>query len=332
MMIVISGGPLATVQDLGRMGHRVLGIGTAGAMDRLALTLGNILLGNPRHAAGVELAASGFSVRFESDTWFALTGGDCRARLDDTPVLPWWTMPVRKGQVLSLRPPAGDMFAYLTVAGGIDIPPVMDSRSTDLKGRFGGLNGRALTRDDVLPIGVPHEPRPIGRNSGFGIRAPRAVRPVRSAATEPVPAIVRVLPAAEYDAFPADRVAALWAAQWSLQNDSNRVGYRLAGPSVQPAQPLELWSHGILPGVVQVPPSGQPVVQMADANTCGGYPKIGVVITADLGRLAQVRPGGKIRFMKVSHGEAVAAIRTENDYLDGVARFVSLAAMARSSA
>lgn len=332
MMIVVSGGPLATVQDLGRAGHRGLGIGTAGAMDRLALTLGNLLLGNPRDAAGIELAASGFSVRFESDTWFALTGGDCRARLDDPPILPWWTMPARKGQVLFLRPPAGDMFAYLTVAGGIDIVPVLDSRSTDLKGRFGGLNGRALAKDDVLPIGVPHDLRSIDRISGFGIRAPRAARPVRSVAPEPVPTLVRVLPAAEYDAFPADRVAAFWAAQWSLQNDSNRVGYRFAGPSVLPAQPLELFSHGILPGVVQVPPSGQPVVQMADANTCGGYPKIGVVIAADLGRLAQVRPGGKVRFMKVTHAEAIAAIRAENDYLDGVARFVSLAAMARSSA
>jgi biotin-dependent carboxylase-like uncharacterized protein len=334
MLIVLAGGPLTTVQDLGRVGHRALGIGSAGAMDRLALTLGNVLLGNPRDAAGIEIAASAFTVGFETDTWFALTGGDCRAQLEGAPILPWWAMPARKGQVLSLCPPAGGMFAYLTVAGGIDVAPILGSRSTDLKGRFGGFNGRALTKDDVLPTGVPVHQRPIARAHGFGIRPPTATRPdppVKAAPEKPA-AVVRVLPAAEYASFPADRVDAFWTTNWSLQHDSSRVGYRLAGSSVQLAGPLELFSHGILPGVVQVPPSGQPVVQMADANTCGGYPKIGVVITADLGRLAQVRPGGKVRFMKTTHREAVAAIQAENDYLNRVERFVSLAAMSRSPA
>jgi 5-oxoprolinase (ATP-hydrolysing) subunit C len=329
MMTVLVGGPLTTVQDRGRTGQRALGIGSAGAMDRLALTVGNVLVGNSRDAAGIEIAASQFVVRFETDTWFALTGSDCGAQLDEAPMLRWWTIPARAGQVLSLRPPVGGMFAYLTVAGGIDTPPILGSRSTDLKGGFGGLGGRALRQNDVLPIGSPARKRCLDRIRGFGVRPPGAAElsPTMGGWFEGPAAVIRVLPAAEYNLFSANCVKAFWASVWTLQRDSNRVGYRLAGTPLQLASPLELFSHGILPGVVQVPPSGQPVVQMSDANTCGGYPKIGVVIATDLGRFAQVQPGAKIRFVETKHREALAAVKAEGEYLRALEQFVSLADM-----
>lgn len=328
MMTVLVGGPLTTVQDHGRTGQRALGIGSAGAMDLLALAVGNVLVGNPREAAGIEIVASGFAVRFETDTWFALTGSDCGARLDEAPILRWWTISARAGQVLSLGAPFGGMFAYLTVAGGIDTAPILGSRSTDLKGGFGGLSGRALRQHDVLPFGSPARERRVDRNGGFGVRSPGAagLDPV-GASLDQSAAVIRVLPAVEYNLFSATCIKAFWESVWTLQRDSNRVGYRLAGRPLQLASPMELFSHGIVPGVVQVPPSGQPVVQMSDANTCGGYPKIGVVIATDLGRLAQVQPAAKVRFVETTRPEAVAAVKAEHEYLRGLERFVALAEM-----
>jgi len=326
MMTVLAGGPLATVQDLGRTGQRASGIASAGPMDRVALQLGNLLVGNAEDKAGIEIAASGFSIRFEQDTWFALTGADCSARLDDTLILPWWTAPARKGQILTLQAPARGVFAYLTFAGGIDVKPVIGSRSTDLKGGFGGIGGRALATNDVLPLGHPSRPRRMA-DTGFGLR-PRETRPpVKGVIRRPV--TLRTMPAAEYNVFVPESRQTFWNTNWAIQRDSNRVGYRLSGTALQFSEPCELFSHGILPGVVQVPPSGQPVVQMVDGNTCGGYPKIGVIVSADLSRLAQVLPGETVRFVEVTQEEAVAAARVEDDYLRGIERFVSLAEMSR---
>lgn len=329
MITVLAGGPLTTVQDMGRLGQRALGIGSAGPMDRLALQLGNLLVGNLRDVAGIEIAASGFAVRFEKDTWVALTGADCRARLDEIPILPWWTAPARKGQILSMQAPVGGTFAYLTLAGGIDIVPVIGSRSTDLKGRLGGMEGRALAKDDVLPLGVPLRSRRVEGVQGFGLRPPREVQAQPVGEGKKAAAVLRVLPAAEYHAFTAQSREAVWSSVWTVLRDSSRIGYRLSGTPLQLTEPVELFSHGILPGVVQVPPSGQPVVQMADANTCGGYPKIGVVISADLARLAQIIPGQQIRFIEVTQQEAVAASKAENEYLCGIERFLAIAEMSR---
>jgi 5-oxoprolinase (ATP-hydrolysing) subunit C len=332
MMLILAAGPLTTIQDLGRPGHRALGVGLAGAMDRTALILGNILLGNPHDAAGVEIAVTAFKVRFDADTPFAITDGDCAAQLNGSPVPPWWTMMARKGQILDMRPPRNGMFAYLTVAGGVEVSSVLDSRSTDLKGEFGGFEGRALVRDDLLHTGTSQLEAPMGQNGrGFGF-APSFVAqrdaPIGASCSEQTTA-VRVLPAAEFEMFPAEVQNVLWTTDYSLQRDSNRVGYRLAGPSLGVGTSTELFSHGILPGVIQIPPSGQPVVQMVDANTCGGYPKIAVVIGADLGRLAQIQPGGAVRFVRASHDEAIATRQVGKAYLARAERYATLAGLAR---
>lgn len=325
MITVLASGPVVSVQDLGRPGQRALGVGIAGAMDPHAFRLGNILAGNPETAAGIEIAASAFSARFEEDAWFALTGGDCAATLDGMPVLPWWTMRARKGQVLSMQPPRDAAFAYLVLAGGVDVEPVFGSRSTDQKGRFGGVGGRALQMGDVLQTAnseLRHNASDWN-DRGFGL-SPR-FRPMPEEETP----VVRVLIAAEHDALTAASRQSFWESIWTVQKDSSRVGYRLGGPRLELKAPMELFSHGILPGVVQLPPSGQPAVQMADANTCGGYPKIGVVIAADLGRFAQLRPGRQVRFECVSQEQAVSAARDQQAYLRRVEQYVALARMMR---
>jgi biotin-dependent carboxylase-like uncharacterized protein len=320
MIEVLSAGALATIQDLGRTGALSLGVGTAGAMDPLALAAGNILLRNDEDAAAVEIPVFPFKVRFASSIVFAVTGADCAARLDDAPVLPWWTQRAEAGQVLSLSVPKPTIWrasrAYLCVAGGIDVPVVLGSRSTQLRGAFGGHEGRPLRDGDELPADRSND-RAV---PGFGLMPPGLDLPFKA---EGAPA-VRVLPAAEYDCFTASSHDALWSGLWKITPQSNRYGYRLAGDELNTLHPLELRSHGIVPGVIQVPHGGQPIIQMRDAQPSGGYPKIGTVIEADLWRLGQAPIGSSIRFVRCSWDEALDASAEIRRWLANARRLVEL--------
>lgn len=300
MIEILRAGPLATVQDLGRNTWRDRGISRCGALDELALAQGNLLVGNPVHAAGLEFTLGPATLRFDADGCIAITGTDMEARLDGQPLRPWWRHRVRVGQTLKLAAPRERMRSYVAVAGGIAVPEALGSRSTDLKAGFGGLAGRALRDGDRLPLATP------------------AALPWRSIGIRP-PAwdsTVRVLPGPEHDEFSAAAREAFWAADWQVTPQSNRMGYRLAGPALVREHGGELASHGVLPGVIQVPPGGQPIVLLADAQTTGGYPKIGVVIRADLWKLGQLRLGARLRFVPCTPDDAVAALREQRWLLD----------------
>jgi len=320
MIEVLSAGALATVQDLGRTGNLNLGVGWSGAMDPLALAAGNILLRNDENAAGIEIPVFPFRVRFARSTVFAVTGADCAPRLDDRPILPWWAQCAEAGQVLSLAVPKKANWqasrAYLCIAGGIDVPLVLGSRSTQLRGAFGGHQGRPLHEGDVVPIPGP------GRQarSGFGLIPPGLVLPFEA---DGVPA-VRVLPAAEYECFTPASHDALWSTPWKITPQSNRYGYRLAGSELKPVRPLELRSHGIVPGVIQVPHGGQPIIQMRDAQPSGGYPKIGTVVEADLWRLGQAPIGSHVRFVRCSWDQALDALAETRRWVANARRLVEL--------
>ena len=319
MIEVVTAAALATVQDLGRPGSLNLGVGLSGAMDPLALASGNILVGNEDGAAGVEVPVFPFSVRFHEPAVFSVTGADCGPSLDGVPVLPWWASRAEAGQVLTLALPGPAAWrasrAYLCVAGGIDVPVVLGSRSTQLRGAFGGLNGRPLAPGDRLPVGADRSAR-----HGFGLIPPALELPF---AVEGAMA-VRVLPAAEYDDFTPEAREALWSCAWKITPQSDRYGYRLAGDELRPSRPLELRSHGIVPGVIQVPHGGQPIIQMRDAQPSGGYPKIGTVIEADLWRLGQAPIGSRVRFVRSSWDEALAATRANGQWLAHARRRVEL--------
>lgn len=295
MIEILRAGPLATVQDLGRPGWRDRAFSLCGALDSFALQAGNLLVGNAPEAAGLEFTLGAATLRFHADSCVAVTGTDVDAQLDGRPLRPWWRQRVRAGQTLQLAAPRERMRSYVAVAGGIAVPAALGSRSTDLKAGFGGLNGRALRDGDHLPLhadaALPLRP--------VGMRAPAW------------DATVRVLPGPEHDDFSAASRDAFWSADWTVTPQSNRMGYRLAGPTLTREHGAELPSHGVLPGVVQVPPSGQPIVLLADAQTTGGYPKIGVVIRADLWKLAQLRLGARVRFVRCTHADAVAALREQ---------------------
>lgn len=327
MMEVLATGALNTVQDSGRHGLRKYGVGVAGPLDTLAAAAGNAMLGNAPDAAFVEVLTFPLRLRFHASTRIALTGADARATLDGRPVLPWWYLPVQAGQVLVLQPPSQGGVSYLCVAGGIDVPPVLGSRSTDLKAHFGGLQGRALRKGDQLPLlarGDAQVVRP-GRPSGFGVVPPSlALAPVAMTVTTDA-TVVRVLPAAEWALFSQATRTQFLDTDWTISPQSNRIGVRLEGPALKPRRALELLSHGIVPGVIQVPPGGQPIVMQCDTQTSGGYPKMATVIEADQWRMAQTRLGGRLRFVVVDMTQALAAWHDRQTYLDKLRRAAELA-------
>ena len=312
MIEILSSSALATVQDGGRHGYYRDGVSRSGAMDGVAVAVGNALLGNDRHAAGIEIPMLPFSVRFDVDVDIALTGADCAARLDEVPLQPDWAIRVRAGQVLKLSAPKNGCRAYLCVGGGIDVPTILGSRSTQLREGFGGHEGRMLRKGDRLAARRTDTVLPDG---GMGAMPVAALLPELGQGAN---VTVRVLPAAEYDLFRGEAHDALWGGDWAVTPQSNRAGYRLAGPELQLTAPVELRSHGVVPGVIQVPPGGQPIIQLADAATMGGYPKIGTVIEADLWRLAQARPGNRLNFQQVSYQDALVARRELDDCLASI--------------
>lgn len=318
MIEILSTGAVNSVQDLGRPGFLDVGVGWSGAMDTPALAAANLLIGNAPNAAGIEVSLFPFRLRFLRDTVFAVTGADCPITLGDRSLPSWWAETARAGETLTLGLPRGGARAYFAFGGGVDVPEVLGSRATDLKSGFGGWQGRGLNRGDRLPL-VKGGPLPEG---GIGID-PKDLREGEAPTESPV--VLRVLPSAEYLGFTDTALEAFFSTAWSVSNEANRMGYRLGGPELALTRKLELFSHGIMPGTVQVPPSGQPIIQLAEANTCGGYPKIANVIEADLWRLAQAPVGATLRFALVDRQEAVAAIVRQRQALDDIATLASLA-------
>lgn len=300
---VLAPGLLTTLQDDGRRGWRHLGVGSAGALDAFSHAVANRLVGNAGDAVAMEISLQGPRLRFDRAARIALCGADIEATVDDTALPGWRRVDLPAGSTLALGRCRRGARACLAVAGGFAVPAVLGSASTDLRGGFGGMRGRALAAGDVLPL---------ANRSSLDIDAleiaPWWIDPTpdldlhRDAMH---PAIVRVLPGRDA-LVPAD---ALFAGDWRVAPESNRQGLRLVrGGSeqraLQLAHPQEAISEPVAPGTIQLPPDGGPIVLLADAQTHGGYPRIGHAIRADWPRLAQLRPGEALRFQPTTAGEA----------------------------
>lgn len=313
MIIVLKPGRQSSVQDMGRVGYRHLGVGLSGAMDRLSLAVGNVLVGNPPDAAGLELVFPPVRLRFESACAIALTGADCPALLGQAPVGSGRRIAVGAGQTLHLAAARDGIRAYLCVSGGIDVPPVLGSRSTDLQARLGGVGGRALRQGDELAIAPRSDP--ATRNEAQRNDAdPIAAKPFAALLPE-MKGVLRITPGPEFDEFDAAARTALLQSAWTVTPQSNRMGCRLLGETLRRSTARQLNSHAVFPGLIQVPPGGAPIVLMAEAQTTGGYPRIASVIDADLWRLAQVPPGGKISFELATRAQAQQAWQKQQRYL-----------------
>ena len=299
MMTILKPAVQTTIQDLGRHGFRHLGVGAAGAMDRLSLLIGNYLVGNAADAAGLELCMPPAQIRLDAACAIALTGADCLARLDHTPVGVGRRVVVEAGQTLELSAAHSGIRAYLCIAGGINVPPVLGSRSTDLQAGMGGLEGRLIRRGDVLRTAPSTLPGP----TAAGVLLPQ------------MGSSIRVLPGPEFEDFAPESRTALFTAAWTVSTQSNRMGYRLQGPALLRQDTGELRSHAVFPGLLQVPPNGAPIVLMADAQATGGYPRIACVIAADQWRLAQIPPGAPIHFELATRAAALLAWEKQRAYL-----------------
>ncbi|ASJ71919.1 biotin-dependent carboxyltransferase family protein [Granulosicoccus antarcticus] len=319
MIEIITPGFYSSVQDKGRFGYRSAGVGCCGAMDSQALAIGNAALGNTPDAAAIEFTLGGFEIEAKSDITICLAGAPVDAQVDGKPIFRWWLQTVLKGQRLKAGRCQSGMRVYLCVLGGIEVPLVLGSRSTDLKGQFGGVEGRLLKRGDQLSIGT----NPKGGNAtSIGI-SPRGFPDLWRDLNE-TPTL-RFVPASEWGDLDANNQAEFLTSDWQITPASNRVGYRLSGPELRPETPREMLSHGILPGTIQLPPSGQPVVQLMDANTAGGYPKLGKIIDADLPVLAQIPLGETIRFQSCTIEEATTAQDRQHLQTESIRRLMTMA-------
>lgn len=321
MIEILSTGASNTVQDRGRFGYLDAGVGRSGAMDAPALEIANHLIGNAADCAGLEISLFPFRLRFLSSRLFAVVGGDCAVTLGGRVLPSWWAAMAREGETLEIAPPRRGAHSYLAFAGGIDVPEVLGSRSTDLKSGWGGFRGRGLQRGDRLSL-LPSSARLLDLPSGFGLDPEEMgmAMPANGASI-----LVRVLPSAEYLSFEQGSRESFFESDWLVSEEANRQGYRLCGPELRLTQRFELFSHGLVPGTIQVPPSGQPIIQLAEANTCGGYPKIANVIEADLWRLAQARAGSRLRFVEISRPEAIAIARRQRAAIEEASAYAALA-------
>jgi len=307
-MQIRAGGLQTTVQDLGRPDSQRQGVPAGGAMDRTALRVGNLLVGNDEGAAGLEATLIGPTISFDHPTLVAVTGADLCATVDHKPLAPWHAALVQPGAVLRFGAPVRGCRAYIAVAGGIDVPVVFGSRSTYLRAEFGGHEGRALRAGDSLGLGVPSalSYRIAGSlqsdEPGMSVARWSVAPPIRPKYSDD--AIVRLIPGAHTDALSPQSRDQLFNTRFRVSASSDRMGYRLQGAELALQRPIELLSEAVAFGTVQLPPGGAPIILMADRQTTGGYPRIGEVATIDLPLVAQLKPGDHVRFRAISLEDA----------------------------
>ncbi|MCK4435754.1 biotin-dependent carboxyltransferase family protein [Candidatus Bathyarchaeota archaeon] len=289
-------GLFTTVQDLGRYGFQRYGVPVSGAMDNFAFTLANYLVGNRSNDACLEMTLLGSELEFLSDSWVAITGANLSPALNGEEVACWQTLAVHNEDVLSFGRSQCGCSAYLAVRGGINVPLVMNSRSTYVRGGFGGFRGRQLKMGDVV------EGFETGRlKKGFCL--PKEFVPFYPNELE-----VEVVFGPQSEYFTNEGREVFLSSDYVVTVESDRMGYRLDGSKVERKGSLDMVSDAIPVGSIQVPKSGKPIIIMRDAQTTGGYPKIGVVTTPDVSLLGQVKPNDKVKFSQTSPSRARAGL------------------------
>ena len=297
---VLNPGLMTTVQDQGRIGYQQFGVSVSGVMDPRSASLANILVGNDEKEAVLECTMMGPHLQFNQANCIAITGGDLMPTIDGKPVPNYTAIKVEAGQVLKFTMPKTGCRAFIAFAGGLDIPEVMGSRSTYMKAKIGGVEGRKLAKDDVI-----------------GFRAPKAELKnmnFRSMASEFVPRkeyTVRVVLGPQDDYFTDAGIQTFLSEVYSVTAEFDRMGCRLEGAVIQHKEGGDIISDGIAFGAIQVPSSGQPIIMLGDRQTTGGYTKIANVISADFRILAQLKQGDKVRFEQVSVKFAQDALLTQ---------------------
>jgi len=303
MFKVLVPGPYTTVQDQGRYGFQQFGIPPTGALDQFSFRVANMLVGNPEDAAVLETTIMGPRLEVLAEADIAVTGAEVSISENDQPVEGWTFYRVRPGDVVNVGQVKRGCRAYVAVTGGIDVPVVMGSRSCYVGGKIGGYQGRILAKDDVLP-----------RGEGTALSKPRKM-PKEFIPSYPSEILLRAVPGPQDDFFDQGLVT-FFESEFTVSSNANRMGYRLEGPQItlKEGVPQSIISEPSLPGGVQIPPDGQAIILLVE-QTVGGYTKVATVISTDIPRVAQAKPGDRIRFEKIDLETAHAEFQRQEEML-----------------
>ena len=287
---VLRAGLQSTVQDQGRFGYAHLGVSASGAADNFSLTIGNILVGNPKHYAGIEMTIIGDKYHFKSDAFVALTGSEFEAELDNKSIPFWKRLPIKKGQILDIRSTKNGARCYLCVAGGINIEDVMGAKTTHLTSGIGGLHGRILKNLDELEFGPLDD-------------LIKPIKKVNDSITTDTK-IIKVTKGVQWPWFDKNQKNKLFQHQYQVTKLSNRMGLRLIGNAIKTKKGNEITTAGISLGSIQIPGDGQPIISFVEHQTTGGYPIIANVISADVRKVGQLKAGDCFQFELISFSSA----------------------------
>ncbi len=307
--LVVSPGPYTTVQDRGRFDYQHMGIPVSGALDSFAFRIANLLVGNCTGCAALEMTFTGARLEALCEADIAVTGAEMTLKVNGKPEACWKSIRIHRGDIIRIGTARSGCRAYLAVTGGIDVPMVMGSRSTYVAGRLGGLEGRILNERDI-----------IKRGSGALLSSPRSFP---SIPLYPPEIWLRAIPDDHADYF-VGGAEGFFGSAFTVGVQSDRMGYRLQGPELfrEEGAPKSMISEPVMPGAVQVPPNGQAVILLCE-QTLGGYTKIASVISPDLDRVAQAKPGDVVHFAPVTLNEAHAIYRDHTRYIAKLATLLS---------
>jgi antagonist of KipI len=320
---IVRAGFLTSVQDLGRTGFREFGVSVGGALDQHALRVANLLVGNADSDAGLEITLGGFRIRFEDERVVAWCGGEFDVCLRTVSLPSGHAAFVGAGDEVMINHPKIGCRSWLAISGGIDVPVVLGSRSTDLRANFGGIGGGALQDGDTAPLGKQPDKTWADKLRAEGISHVSALHDWASPAK--IKPILRFVRGSEWDRFDNSAHRAFTEQKFNVSPDSDRMGARLDGPELKRLEDVDLVSQPVVPGTIQVPPSGNPIVLLGDCQTIGGYPKIAHVISVDLSIAAQLRAGDAVRFHEVSLAEAYRLLHEREQELERFRIGLSLA-------
>jgi len=304
---VLEPGILTTIQDLGRYGFSQFGVPPSGALDTFSLRIGNLLVGNSEEEACLEVTIMGLKLKVAREVTIAITGGDLFPTLNGEPLDMWRTHLLVEGDVVAFKKVRAGCRAYLAISGGFVVPKIMGSKSTYLSGRFGGLEGRRLRRGDVLY--TSDIPAPLDK---LGLRFPSDWIPSLGKAI-----LLRVIPGPQDHHFTKNGFETFYSTSYQVTSHCDRMGIRLEGPKIERRPDVEdsIISEGLISGAIQVPGDGKPIIILTELVT-GGYTKIATIISTDLPKVAQLKPGDRVRFEPISIEEALLLLREQEERLN----------------
>jgi len=308
---ILDGGLLTTIQDTGRFGFQKFGIPVSGAMDIQSLKIANKLLNNPINAACIEITVIGPKIKFLKDTFISITGANISPKINNKKTQMWQSIKIKKGDILEFKELLDGMRSYIAFVEGIDVEKIMDSRSTYLQGNLGGFKGRKLESGDIL--------KSFKNNDDDNNMHLRKYEPLVYGHEH----AIRIILGPQNDYFPPESISTLLNSEYTISLESDRMGYRLNGPTIKHIDTPDIISDGSPYGAIQIPGDGIPIILLADRGTTGGYTKIATIISSDLTKLAQALPGDILKFSVITIEEATKLIKSESQYLESYQEFTN---------